>query len=98
MDMAIIFMVVASLAPIIFFWIKKYWLGGLQILLLIGMWAYFIVGLNPDNIPVPFSVLWFSFYGGLIVSAIAYVMLAIRLVEEIQQEYGSDSDDGYQTH
>lgn len=98
MDMAIIFMIVASVAPFLSIHIRKYWFAGIQILLLIGMWIYFIESLGSTAVPGNFSILWFSFYASLVVSEIAYVMFAIYVVKKIQEEIKSikaksESDD-----
>lgn len=95
MDMAIIFMVVASIAPFLTIHIRKFWLAGIQVLLLIGMWTYFIQSFNSPSGWGGFSVLWLSFYASLVVSEIAYVMFAVYLAKKIQAELKSrQSEDG----
>ncbi|HET7628170.1 MAG TPA: hypothetical protein VFK44_07255 [Bacillales bacterium] len=93
MDMAIIFMLVASAAPFVFIHLKKYVFAAAQVLLLIGMWMYFFAGLNPETLPAPFSVLWFSFYGSLVLSEIGYVMFVIYLGKTIGAEYRQEHPD-----
>lgn len=86
MDMAIIFMIVATIAPFLYIHMKKYTLAVVQGILLIGMWIYFAQSLNPDTVPANFSIQWFAFYLCLVVSEIAYVMFAVYLAKKIQQE------------
>ncbi|HET7658483.1 MAG TPA: hypothetical protein VFK37_09340 [Bacillales bacterium] len=86
MDMAIIFMIVASIAPFLYLHMKKYVFAGVQIILLIGMWIYFVQAINPATVPANFSILWFAFYFCLVISEIAYIMFAIYLAKKIQQE------------
>lgn len=86
MDLVIIFMIIACGAPFLFLRLRRFWLAGIQTLLLIGMWAYFILSLNPDTVPVAFSVLWFAFYAGLVLSEIAYVLFAVNLARRKRNE------------
>jgi predicted membrane channel-forming protein YqfA (hemolysin III family) len=78
MSVAVIFLIVASIAPFVFFHLKKTVLGVLQIVLLIGMWLYFFEVVRGGS-PSVFSVLWLTFYGSLVISEIALVMLAIHV-------------------
>ncbi|HEU5141341.1 MAG TPA: hypothetical protein VFT51_15310 [Bacillales bacterium] len=105
MDMAIIFMIIACGAPFLFLRLRRFWLAGIQSLLLIGMWGYFILSINPETVPVAFSILWFAFYGGLVLSEIAYVLFAVKLAEKIRdelkdghKEHSNQSDDPLSDH
>ncbi|HET7578713.1 MAG TPA: hypothetical protein VFK33_05465 [Bacillales bacterium] len=84
MDMAIIFMIVATIAPFLTLHMRKYWFAGVQVILLIGMWIYFIQSFHA--LPANFSVLWFAFYLSLVVSEVSYVMFAVYLAKKIQRE------------
>ncbi|HEX6922737.1 MAG TPA: hypothetical protein VF149_02845 [Bacillales bacterium] len=100
MDMAIIFMVIACGAPFLFLRLRRFWLAGIQTLLLIGMWGYFILSLNPDTVPVAFSVLWFAFYAGLVLAEISYVLFFVNLAQKIRNELkdGRKSKDPLSDH
>ncbi|HEX7064781.1 MAG TPA: hypothetical protein VF199_06910 [Bacillales bacterium] len=93
MDMAIIFMIVACGAPFLFLRLRRFWLAGIQTLLLIGMWEYFLLSFDPQTVPVAFSALWFAFYGGLVLAEIAYVLFAVKLAEKIRDELKEGSKD-----
>ena len=86
MDMAIIFMIVATIAPFLYIHMRKYILAAVQGILLIGMWIYFAQSLNPNTVPANFSIQWFAFYLCLVISEIAYVMFAVYLAKKIQLE------------
>ena len=96
MDMAIIFMIVATIAPFLYIHMKKYIWAVVQGILLIGMWIYFAQSLNPATTPANFSIQWFAFYLCLVISEIAYVMFAIYLAKKIQlelREKATEKDD-----
>lgn len=83
MDFVIIFMLMATAAPFLFFYFRKKWLGGLQIIFLVGMWGYFFTTFTA-HVAGTFSLFWMAFWASMIVSEIAYIMLVIHIINELK--------------
>lgn len=84
MDFVLIVMLMATASPFVFFYFRNKWLGGLQIIFLVGMWGYFFTTFTV-HIQGTFSLFWMAFWASMIVSEIAYIMLVIHLVKEYKQ-------------
>ncbi|GAB4074231.1 hypothetical protein GCM10028778_17340 [Barrientosiimonas marina] len=82
--MDVSFMLLASVTPFMFLYLKKYLLVGVQSMLLIGMWFYVIEAMF-FAAPSAFSITWLTFYGSLILAEVAWVQFIIRIVEDSKQ-------------
>lgn len=81
MDFVVIIMLMASVAPFVYFNLHKKWLAALQIFFLIGMWGYFFTSFV-ENIGPTHILFWMAFWPSMALSEIAYIMLIISMVEE----------------
>lgn len=81
MGVALMFMILASVAPYLFYQLNKKWLAGVQTILVVGMWLYAInthlLGINPGM----FSITWSSFYLSFLLAEVAWIMFIIREVK-----------------
>ncbi|SEQ16193.1 hypothetical protein [Piscibacillus halophilus] len=85
MGVVMMFMILASVAPYLFYQLNKKWLASLQAILVVGMWFYAInislVGVTPGV----FSITWSSFYLSLILAEVAWVMFIIHVVKTTEK-------------
>ncbi|TFJ91779.1 hypothetical protein [Lentibacillus salicampi] len=79
MGITLMFMVLGTVTPFIFLYLKKKSLAIVQTILLIGMWLYFFQVMF-TAVPAVFSITWMMFYASLIMSAVGWVMLIIDMV------------------
>ncbi|MFD2923961.1 hypothetical protein [Halobacillus naozhouensis] len=79
MDMVLIFLLLATVAPFMFMNLKKVTLAVIQTILLVGMWVYYFQALFVEA-PAVLSFPWLMFYLGLILSEVAWVMMIINVV------------------
>ncbi|WP_245998071.1 hypothetical protein [Aquisalibacillus elongatus] len=78
-------MILASVAPYLFYQINKKWLAGVQAIVVIGMWIY---GINISLLgiePAIFSLTWTSFYLSFILAEVAWIMFIIYVVKNTDQ-------------
>ncbi|MFD2637908.1 hypothetical protein [Piscibacillus salipiscarius] len=85
MGIALMFMILASVAPYLFYLLNKKWLAGVQTVLVLGMWVYAInthlIGIDPGML----SLTWMSFYLSFILAEVAWVMFIIREVKSSEK-------------
>ncbi|SFE02299.1 hypothetical protein SAMN05216238_107101 [Lentibacillus persicus] len=80
MAITLMFMVLGTVTPFIFLYLKKKSLAAVQTILLIGMWLYFIQVMFMSVVPGAFSITWLMFYASLFLSAVGWVMFIINMV------------------
>ncbi|MBM7553850.1 hypothetical protein [Thalassobacillus pellis] len=80
MGIIIMFMLLATVTPFIFLYLKRTVLAVVQSILLVGMWVYFFE-VAFATAPAAFTVTWTMFYLCLIVAEVAWVMFIISLVK-----------------
>ncbi|MFB5661864.1 hypothetical protein [Alteribacillus sp. HJP-4] len=83
MDVLLIFMLLASVSPLIF-WRRGYkWLSVIQFALMLGMWDYFYSHFTSITLlNAPTSVI--AFYGSLALADVALIMLMITFFKELE--------------
>ncbi|WP_164670217.1 hypothetical protein [Virgibacillus doumboii] len=84
MGITLMFLILASVTPIIFFYLNKKTLAAVQTVLLSGMWLYFFQVMF-GTVPAVFSITWVMFYLSLFVSAISWVMFIIDMVNHSEE-------------
>lgn len=91
MGITLMLMILGTVTPFIFLYLKKKPLAILQSVLLVGMWFYFIQVMFM-TVPGAFSLTWLMFYASLLVSAAGWVLFIIAMVnssETYQKEIQS---------
>lgn len=79
MDIVLIFLLLATVAPFMFMNLKRMTLAVIQTILLVGMWVYYFQALFVEA-PAVLSFPWLTFYLGFILSEVAWVMMIINIV------------------
>ncbi|MFC4559409.1 hypothetical protein ACFO3D_14520 [Virgibacillus kekensis] len=80
MGITVMFIILSTVTPFIFLFLKKRFLAVLQSVLLIGMWLYF-VQIMFIEVTALFSMTWIMFYASLLLSVVGWVLLIIDLVK-----------------
>ncbi|WP_257347572.1 hypothetical protein [Pseudalkalibacillus decolorationis] len=80
MSIILMFMLTATVTPFVFMHLKKTGFALVQTVLLVGMWLYFFQAVF-SVAPAPLTLLWSTFYVGLVVSFVAWIMMIIHMVE-----------------
>ncbi|HLR63227.1 MAG TPA: hypothetical protein VK097_12415 [Lentibacillus sp.] len=87
MGITLMFMVLGTVTPFIFLYLKKKSLAIVQTVLLIGMWLYFIQVMF-IAVPAVFSITWMMFYASLIMSAVGWILFIIDMVNTSEKYRG----------
>lgn len=85
MGISMMFILLATLAPFLFVYLKRKTLAVVQSLLLIGTWIYFIAAMF-QTAPAVFSITWSMFYLSLLLAEVAWVMFIIHEVELLEEK------------
>lgn len=76
MTIIVMFILLASVAPLLFIYLKRKVLATVQFALLAGMWVHFII-VTFQTPPGIFSTTWVMFYLSLLLAEVAWVMFFI---------------------
>ncbi|WP_010529757.1 hypothetical protein [Lentibacillus jeotgali] len=89
MGITLMFMLLSTVTPFIFFRLEKKIFAGVQSVLILGMWVYFIQVMFVA-VPAIFSITWLMFYGSLILAEVAWIMLiidAVKIADKYRKSY-----------
>ncbi|TFB21820.1 hypothetical protein E3U55_08335 [Filobacillus milosensis] len=81
MGVVMMFMILSSVTPYLFYRLNKKTLAGIQFVSLFGMWMYYINISFLGTDPGMFSLSWSAFYLSLILAWVAWIMFIIHLVK-----------------
>ncbi|GGJ88525.1 hypothetical protein GCM10007063_08820 [Lentibacillus kapialis] len=84
MGIILMFMLLSTVTPFIFLQLHKKIFAGVQSVLILGMWLYFIQVMFVA-VPTVFSITWLMFYASLILAEVAWVMFIIDAVKTADQ-------------
>ncbi|HLR02029.1 MAG TPA: hypothetical protein VK111_04725 [Virgibacillus sp.] len=90
MSVSVMFILLASVAPFLFIYLRRKMLAALQFVLLAGMWVHFIM-VAFQTPPGIFSATWTMFYLSLLLAEVAWVMFFIY---EIKLLIGQSNSSG----
>ncbi|RWZ60611.1 hypothetical protein EQV77_04765 [Halobacillus fulvus] len=81
MDVAFVFLLFATITPVMLLQLKKPVFAVVQTILLIGMWLYCfqMVLYTP---PAAFSISWTMFYASLIGAHVAWLLFVMAIIKE----------------
>lgn len=80
MGIIFMFLLLATLTPLLFIDLKKKTFAIIHGVLLAGMWIYFVQTIWYTT-PAAFSITWNMFYLSLIVAEIGWVMFSMKLIK-----------------